>query len=317
MEHSEIMGIGQFQSVIDEAAIDFFKKMGFDYNENGPFVQYVNYQLKLIEPKPRQVSYSKQFKVSKENLAGFNELVKQIQNGADINCYLSKKSIDPRFSDDLLDNFGVKHFHLGELLKGDFIERTGEIALGFVTLNEIFFISAKMHGIGHGTIWYEKDVFETIHDERPDLIEHLKYNYVLDIAPVITKPEDLKALTKAHVTCAITLDNGTSYAPPMIARSAAGYPIECTVEYIQLSKALKNEWDMDISCLENEGYKYISGRVTNFEFTSAKRIDYCFEFKLKVPSTDPNYPNGEKDVKIPHCLEKGRIPVSLNNIQVK
>ena len=42
MEHSEIMGIGQFQSVIDEAAIDFFKKMGFDYNENGPFVQYVN-----------------------------------------------------------------------------------------------------------------------------------------------------------------------------------------------------------------------------------------------------------------------------------
>ena len=91
----------------------------------------------------------------------------------------------------------------------------------------------------------------------------------------------------------------------MIARSAAGYPIECTVEYIQLSKALKKQWDEDIAYLENEGYKFISGRVTHFKITSSKRIDYRFEFKLKFPSTNPNDPDGEVDLEIPHFLVKG------------
>ena len=68
--------------------------------------------------------------------------------------------------------------------------------------------------------------------------------------------------------------------------------------------------------LQNEGYEFISGRVTNFEFTTAKLIDFCFEFKCRFSSTDPNCPNGEVDFEIPHQLEKGLNPVNQNNIQI-
>ena len=173
-----------------------------------------------------------------------------------------------------------------------------------------------MHGQGHGSIWYEKDVLEIIHEERPDLIEKFKFKYLHSISPETTEPTDIKKLTKNNVTFPITLDDGTTYFPPIIARTTQGYPLECTNQYIQLPQALKALWDMDILELQNEGYEFISGRVTNFEFTTAKLIDFCFEFKCRFSSTDPNCPNGEVDFEIPHQLEKGLNPVNQNNIQI-
>ena len=139
------MNIEFFQKVIDDAAIHFFTQKGYKFeNKYSAFIQYVNLQLKLIQPSPRKVSYSTCFNVSDKNKSGFNILVQNIENGSDVNRYLSKLSVEPGYSDDLLDNFGVKHFHLGEQLQGDFIERTGEIALSFVTKNEIFFITTNI-----------------------------------------------------------------------------------------------------------------------------------------------------------------------------
>ena len=71
---------------------------------------------------------------------GFDRLKEKLINGEDVNAYLSKSSIIANSVDGMLDNFGIKHFHLGEMVKNDFIERTGEIALGLVTDSEVFLL---------------------------------------------------------------------------------------------------------------------------------------------------------------------------------
>ena len=202
--------------IVNNWAKDKFIKENIDYDESGEvpyFIQYLNYRSKLVIAKPRNVVLSKQFSISPENKKGFDRLKEKLINGEDVNAYLSKSSIIANSVDGMLDYFGIKHFHLGEIVKNDFIKRTGEIALGLVTDSEVFFVVSKQHGKGYGYIWYETDVLEVIHKEKPDLIKHCKVENMIDISLTISDTKDIKSLRDLNINSAITLDDGSIYMP--------------------------------------------------------------------------------------------------------
>lgn len=191
------------------------------FNENkDQFIQYLNYFNKLISNHKRKVSCSKCFKVSDENESGLNKLIKKMEKGEDVNCHLSKLISNAENIDYLLDGYGIKHFHLGVEKEGNFIKRTGELALGFITKEEVFFITTKNHG---DDTWYGKDVLEILHKERPDLIEHTKVRGVCGVEPKITSIADIKYCRKNQLSIAIELNDGTVYFQNDLGTTLAGY----------------------------------------------------------------------------------------------
>lgn len=215
--------------------------ISFDKSGKIPFfIQYLNYLSKSITLKSRKVSKAKNFEVSFENQEGFNKLVNSIKLGLDVNLYLSKKVLNAKIVDGMLDNFGIKHFHLGNDIEAGFFKRTGEIALAIVTDYEVFFITSKQHGKGYGHIWYEKDVIEIIHKERPDLIEHCKVAMFEELTNNISETSDIKTLRDKNANTAITLDDGTSYLPFNLGQSLAGFPMMSSLKMINVVQNLQS-----------------------------------------------------------------------------
>lgn len=217
------------------------KHISFDKSGKIPFfIQYLNYLSKSITSKPRKVNKAKSFEVNSENQEGFNKLVNSIKLGLDVNLYLSKLVLNAQIADGMLDNFGIKHFHLGNYIEDEFFKRTGEIALAIVTDYEVFFITSKQHGKGYGHIWYEKDVVEIIHEERPDLIEHCKVTMFEELSNNISETSDIKTLRDKNVNTAITLDDNTSYLPFNLGQSSAGFPIMSSLKMISMVQNLQS-----------------------------------------------------------------------------
>lgn len=234
------------------------------------FIQLLNHKSKLIKPIPRNVSFSRNFQISPDNQEGFNQLLTCIKNGINVNPYLSKISLDGGKVDGLLDNYGLKHFHLGkeEEENSNFIQRTGELALVFITNDEVFFVASKMHGRGHGLIWYEKDVLEILHQERPDLISNFKVENFTDISPTITEALDIKRLRDKQINTYITLSDGAVYGPINLGQSTAGYSITHSFELINTSKAMWKDY-LEVHNLISKDYEIKGVRVKDFEMNSS------------------------------------------------
>lgn len=211
----------EIETALNKWAIGKFKDKNIHYiNDNNEFIQYLNYINKLVSPSPRKISYSTQFSISHENTAGFSILEDKIKKGENVNKYLSKLTGNAAHIDHLLDGYGIKHFHLGISEHNNFITRTGELALGFVTENEVFFVISKQHG---DETWYSKDVLEILHKERPDLISHARLKGVFGTTPKITSVEDIKFCRQNQLSIALELDDGTVYFQNDLGATLAGY----------------------------------------------------------------------------------------------
>lgn len=200
---------------INSFAINEIKARKLKFDPKAPaYMQLSNYLSKLIKKKPRSVTTSKNFNVPDEHLIGYQNLVKRIESGEDINIYLSKGVNKLMFSDRFLDDYGCVHFHLGERLDGKYIERTGPVALAFVTDDEIFFIETKPHGKDFPYTWSNKSVLEILHRERPHFIIRNKVTTLTDISPKISNEKEIKDLRdKDIIAFAVTLDDGSVYMP--------------------------------------------------------------------------------------------------------
>ncbi|ENU18662.1 hypothetical protein F994_02789 [Acinetobacter bohemicus ANC 3994] len=231
---------GMCNKLINDWAIHTMQQMDVQFDidsDNAPYLQFLNYQRKIIQPKLRKVSYATNFKVSDENSEGIKNLIGSIEKGDDINKYLSKLILKGNISDGMLDHFGCKHFHLGNKQANDFVKRTGEIALAFVTDAEIFFIEAKLHGKDHPLIWYEDSVIRILHNERPDLIAEFKSKYMKNISPNFSNPEDLKKMRDMNVNNYVVIDNETAYSINL-GNTLGGLGFEFTQIYISHSRLM-------------------------------------------------------------------------------
>lgn len=175
------------------------------------YMQLSNYLSKRIIVKPRRVTESSQFMVADEFYKGYQILKNKINNGDDLNPHLSKKILNPLFSDRFFDDYGCFHFHLGDVIENDgFIKRTGPVALAFITNDEVFFLETKMHGTN---TWTNKSVLEILHREKPYLIINQKASILKNISPKISTDDEISNLRNKGYSFGVTLDDGTVYFP--------------------------------------------------------------------------------------------------------
>lgn len=260
-----------------------FIKEKIEYDDSGEiplFIQYLNYHSKLVAIKPRKVNLSKNFSVNAKNQAGLDDLIFKLTNGVDVNSYLSKLSIKADEVDGMLDNFGIKHFHLGKNTENGFIQRTQEIALAIVTDDEVFFITSKLHGKGFSKIWYEKDVLEIIHKERPDLIKHCKVDNLVDISPSISKTKDIRKFRDANINGAITLDDGTCYLPYNLGQTLSGFSLIHTMTMTELAHDICTL--VNNICKDNKSIRFLKINKIEIDMNGIpKFIEFQFYNDLK------------------------------------
>ncbi|WP_367105807.1 hypothetical protein [uncultured Psychrobacter sp.] len=261
---------------------------GVSFNKSGKipfFIQYLNYLSKSIILKPRKVEKSKKFKIRPENESGFKKLYNSLELGLDANPYLSKQILDARKVDGMLDNFGIKHFHLGGVINDKFSSRTEEIALAIITDDEVFFVTSKPHGKNYRDIWYDKDVIEIVHEERPDLIEHCRVSMFEELSNDISDTRDIKAFRDANVNTTITLDNGTLYMPFNLGQSLAGFSAMFSIQMIGVAKDIHFLVSNVVQQQINEGFRTTSCEISQLNFTMNGKLQ-SIELKLNNGKID-------------------------------
>jgi hypothetical protein len=152
---------------------------------------YFNVGQRRIAPEKREVKVADTF-ICPENLKSrWKVLRSKIENGQDINSYLSKQIKKVNYIDSMLLDWGIHHFHLVEN------PRSNDILFAFVAQEYFYAIGIYTH-----KDWAKYDIVETVHRNWPEAISSYKIkgidvrNNVPEEGRLVLRSKNVNALTK-------------------------------------------------------------------------------------------------------------------------
>lgn len=120
-------------------------KIKFDRNKD-IIIQYLNFVNKIIEQKPRRVAINKEFKNPFKFNRIINEIKLKLEQGQNVNLYLSKKINDASYNDKMLNYYKIYHFHLGDGIEKGFRKRSKELLYVFIDEEDACILGIFNHG---------------------------------------------------------------------------------------------------------------------------------------------------------------------------
>lgn len=170
-------------------------------------VKYFNVLKRRVPTRPRKVHVASLFACPADQQAGCDQLREKFERGDDVNPHLSTALLRADYSDGLLNDWGIHHFHLGLVphpTRPGFVHRTGPLLYARVDDDDVYFIAVDAHGK-----WTDQQLLEVIADNWPNILS--RYVAAGDNAAPITN-DDVKNLRGAHMNTALQI-NGTTYLP--------------------------------------------------------------------------------------------------------
>lgn len=261
---------------------DQLKQEGYqpDVNDdlNELYPKYYNILRRSIEIKPRKVLSSKELKrkkLKKQTKEILNHFKNKIESGENLNPYISKLINNLNFEDNLLNDWGIHHFHMGKKLNDNgFIERTNTLLYAYVKDDCIYLIEVFDH-----SNFSDNTLIEIIHTNWPEVLEPYRLEGILDIGPSINNQERSE-LRKTRLTLTTKTKDNTVYAPMGGGVTTAGTSLMASmtcikiIEYISaLEQSVKNNIDQFSSKIK--------------EKTGVDPID--FKFKLYPKESDEHF----------------------------
>lgn len=176
-------------------------------------MRYFNLQHRLISPRPRVVHRANGFTCPANMQAGLAFVEGKITRGDDLRPHLSRGLLNADYSDALLNDWGIYHFHLGTTMDADgFITRTRPLLFARIEENDAYFIDVKAHGG-----WSSQDLLRTVHVNWAPTIERFRLRGAVGLAypPGEGPPTDAQIgqLRRANVCVMHELAPGAVYAP--------------------------------------------------------------------------------------------------------
>ena len=187
-----------------------------------------------VEPRPRALKLCSGLVVPDALRQGWHDFCEEVRNGSDLNRRLSRKSLVLDSQDEMLNHWGLQHFHLGvgpdpkypALIKGE-----SEIAYAFVTNNAVYVIDIAEHGK-----WADQALLERLDFDFPEALAPYKTD-ALDISWEATE-EDHKRLRKANLNMMLKV-NGKIFVEPGMGVMCDGTPSKIIFPMIQTKRRLK------------------------------------------------------------------------------
>lgn len=184
-------------------------------------ILYFSLQKRLISQTPRSVKKSNVFNCPPNLDLGLELLERKIQEGDDLNPYLTRKIKNIYDGDGLLYDWGIFHLHLGIKVEEDgFIERTGPLLYAKFDRENAYLIGVYSHGK-----WTMQELIRIIHDNWPESIKNYRLDGVMGLEIPITEM-DRKHLRNACWNVPIELEPGVVYIGPGDGFAASGDSVE-------------------------------------------------------------------------------------------
>lgn len=170
---------------------------------------YYSHMHRLVYPRPREWKECKGIAVPTELLAGWQMLKSEVIGGRNLAPRLSRQSLTLMREDDMLNDWGVQHFHLGTQPSSKYpnlMEGTKELVYAFVTKDVVYAIEIGLHGQ-----WANKQLLEKLVADYPEALEPFK----TEAKDIAFDPDEkaTKELRKLHVNGMLKLSTGI-YVPP-------------------------------------------------------------------------------------------------------
>ena len=188
-------------------------------SEQSVRMRYFNVQHRLIPRRPRSILRAAGFACPPEVQAGLTLLERKVAQGDDLRPHLSRGLLDAGYSDALLNDWGIYHFHLGTTLdQQGFIARTKPVLFARIEADTAYFIDVRLHGRNVPAPWSSLELLRCLHANWPATIEPFRAQGVVGLAyaPGEGPPTDeqIAQLRNAGVNVLHELAPGAVYAPP-------------------------------------------------------------------------------------------------------
>lgn len=253
-----------FEDNVQELAEQLISAFGLKHKQpsgtslDDPLLRWVDFRLRSIEPKARQIVKSNRFpaQLPAAALKALGEMEQRIVSGVDLNPYLSKTvvkndtsaNVTQRRTDGMWADWGIHHLHLSEKPAGAhqrFAVRSGWLLFVMVYENAIAFIDVRSHD--ESDLWTQEEMVKTFIDSWPEQADRFRINGVLASGEVHT-PEEIANLRNAGINRFITHAGSTYMGMGQGVTSAA----TSTKVTLQCNKVRSNvrrlaEWAADPS----------------------------------------------------------------------
>lgn len=169
----------------------------------------------------------------------------------------------------MLNDWGIRHFHLGLKLESDgFVERTGPVLFARVAEDKVYFIDVKEHGKGYRNVRTSREI---IHRNWPESLAKYKSGFIR-MSHEYTEEEHME-LRAAGITVPLQMSDGTIYNPPGDGYMSDGTSINVVITHNENARYLRLRQEAlvkNISVISAD-----ISRITDYRGNS-------FEFKLQV-----------------------------------
>lgn len=206
-------------------------------NNDNPFevcVKYYNSLLRQPTLRPRKILKSREFTCPADHQAGLSVLENRVGNGQDISPYLHNKLSNSAYNDGLLNDWGIHHFHIGEIDKqSGKVRRTGPLLYALVKDDHFYMIDVMSH-----KDFSKQKLLDIIYSNWPDVIEGHEIKGALGLDYVCN--DDEVARLRKHGISTLTMRNdGTVHLPVGGGITTSGTGIEVARQSTECMRILK------------------------------------------------------------------------------
>lgn len=221
----EAMKLGHQLSRHDE-----FRKVYYDYLNL--YIRIPNVQKWNVQTSSHLAS--KLLNLSQGIQSGLNYFIQQAQNGADLRPHISKLINQISYSDMMLYDWNIYHFHLGTKIEQDgFVTRTNEIVFAMISKNEMYLLDI----LPHKGSFYEQDLLSIIDNEWP----HLLVPYINASIIAVSHPptnDDVKLARQSGLQTIVQLPSNKVLFPMGGGYSTSGTSVKIQMQVIRVTKHL-------------------------------------------------------------------------------
>lgn len=225
---------------------DYFATEGISFEDTGNAsdfaARYCEMRIRRIDPRPRNVHFSRQLHHSLGNLA--RETDRGRRNGAleawrtvfylrhlfitggQVIPHLSKRVEKTASSDGLLWDYGMHHFHLCRNIdKSGFVKRSAYLLFAIVTDTKVFFVDIRMHTDPEKLQWVRQSLIGIVYENWPALTNS---RVLHGVSGNTLTDKEIRVLREKNVNHFLNLD-GQAIAPLGWGTNSAGGSAYCRV----------------------------------------------------------------------------------------
>lgn len=225
--------------------------------------RYYELLIRLIQPCPRAVHYSREIHASLELLArkgrgdriaddawrAVSRLHTRLAEGENVNGFLSRNILNATGKasrDGLLYHYGIHHFHLSNDTEADgFVKRSDYLLFAVVKPEDVYLVDVRRHPARASAEWASQALLRTVHSNWPQLTEPVA---IRGIHGNRMTDDEVYELRRSNMNSVIDVDGG-ALIPAFCGTALNGSVVLCQQWAGKLLREVKVHEDF----ISNEG----------------------------------------------------------------